>query len=245
MSVPFKKMRLIQDEEYERLRQKQVSSYNPELRVMAHLEDEMRDIMDSRNISPEDKLKLFEQLRLRSNDVKNQAKEEIALGGVSAMAAPTAGEKTLQPPVLLKQEVKKEDPIFEHIIGRVSPKHKDDAAKLFEILNSNPNILSVNDNEELIVNGKTIPNTKFSEIFTSLYTDRQTKSLERIEGIPSFLHALNSLNVPKSLIHNKTLSKGLEELSIKPKLTRIKKSQTGTGISVPGKIQRILRVYRV
>ncbi len=242
MSLPFKKMRLIQEEEYERLRQKQVSSYNPELRAVAHLEDEMKDIMDSKNITPEDKLKLFDQLRIRSNELRNQAKPLVALGGVSS-SIPTQADDAQQPPpgVLIKQEVKKED-VFEEIIGRVSAKRKENAIKLMEIINSNPDILSINDNQEIVIKGHSIPNTKFSDLFTSLFTERQAKSLSKLEGIPSFLKALNSLHVPTNLITNSSLSKELEEFNKKPKS---KKPQAGKGLSGPGKIQRILRIYRI
>ena len=237
MSIPFKKMRLIQEEEYERLRQKQVASYNPELRVVAHLEDEMKDIMDSRSITPEDKLKLFEQLRLRSSEMRNQTKPAIALGGVSSILPIQPTEPLKIEPVI----VKKEEPIDE-LMGRVSEKHKKNATKLIDIISSNPDVLSINDNQELVINGKIIPNTNFSDIFTSLYSERHSKSIAKIEGITSFLSALDSLHVPSKLITNKSLSKDLEDLKPKPKS---KKPQTGKGFSVPGKIQRILRVYHV
>ena len=240
-------MRLIQDEEYERLRQKQVSSYNPELRVLTHLEDEMRDIMDSKNISPDDKLKLFEQLRQRSNEIKNQAKSAPVLGGVSSTLTPDPPTvpAVLPGPAVVKVEVKKEEPVLEEIIGRISSRHKKNANKLIELINSNPDIITSNDKEELVFNGKSIPNTKFTDLFTSLFSERQSKSLAKLEGVPSFLKALNSLHVPSNIISNLTLSKGLEDLSVKRKLSLSKKPQAGKGFNVPGKIQRILRVYHV
>ena len=70
----FKKLRLMDNEEYERLRQKQVSSYNPELRSIAHIQDEMRDVLSSSTMNPDEKMRIFQSLFVKSKEIQDNGK---------------------------------------------------------------------------------------------------------------------------------------------------------------------------
>jgi len=68
----FKKMALISNDELDRLKQKQLSSYNPELRSMAFLKDEMDQLLLRTDLSAEEKLKLFQSAQHRFDSLKPQ-----------------------------------------------------------------------------------------------------------------------------------------------------------------------------
>ena len=68
----FKRLRLMNDEEYKRLRQKQVSTVDEEARLIAAWEDESRDIMSSNKLSDGDKVAMLSQLRLRIQDLRKK-----------------------------------------------------------------------------------------------------------------------------------------------------------------------------
>ena len=50
------KMRLLSEEEYDRLKQKQLKSYDRELRAAAFLDDEIKENFANPNLNPEQKL---------------------------------------------------------------------------------------------------------------------------------------------------------------------------------------------
>ena len=65
----FKKMTLVSEEELDRLKQKQIS-YNPEVRVLAFLKDEMDQILSRNDLGIEEKLKLFQAAQGRFSTLK-------------------------------------------------------------------------------------------------------------------------------------------------------------------------------
>ena len=87
----FQRMRLMRDEEYERLRQKQISSYDPELRVLARLEDERRSVLDSTQLNDSEKVALMNHIGMRMTEVRGINKNETMVAGIAKKAAAPLG----------------------------------------------------------------------------------------------------------------------------------------------------------
>jgi len=84
--MSFDKYHLLRDEEYQRLRQKQVQSYNPELRILTRLDDDMKEILNDNSVPVDAKLRIFNQIQQRIKDIKstNQLNPSIAATKVAA-----------------------------------------------------------------------------------------------------------------------------------------------------------------
>jgi len=84
--MSFDKYHLLRDEEYQRLRQKQVQSYNPELRILTRLDDDMKEILNDNSVPVDAKLRIFNEIQQRIKDIKssNQLNPSIAAAKVAA-----------------------------------------------------------------------------------------------------------------------------------------------------------------
>ncbi len=61
----FQKMVLLSQEEMERMRQKQIKEYDPNLRALARLQDEKETVLTDKQMSPDEALKIFQKLTSR------------------------------------------------------------------------------------------------------------------------------------------------------------------------------------
>ena len=273
----FKRLRLMQDEEYNRLRQKQVTSVDSEARLIARLEDESRDVMSSDKLTDGEKVAMLNHLRIRMEDLRNKEKAEIEVVGISKklpglivpIAAAAVAPAAVAANVPLAQVIKKEDSSdiidlnSNLLLSNIVSKNQSRASKLLELMKANPKILTLNDKLEVVVNGKSIVNSNFLEMFEGLFNTKKKTSFENLPGIHNFLEGLNSINESKKLITNSYFQ---SELKVKPSstfesllpssssssssLSTNSSSSTATlkkgdGLKTPGRIQRILRLYRV
>ena len=119
---------------------------------------------------------------------------------------------------------------------------KGKAAQLLKFLKGKENRLSFDDQMQLVVDGRSIPDSNYIDLMRSLYTP-QMKTFPA--GLEPFLSTLNSLNVPHSLVSNKSLINRLTALRNPPHSTTATSSQSGKGFAKPpGKPLKLLRVYR-
>ena len=100
MSKPFKKSVVVDSMEYDRLRQRQVREYQPELSKLAQLQDQMAAILGNRKLSDHQKIvmladpraqfdKLRAELGVLSGTVRETNGSAVAIGNDdSAPAAP-------------------------------------------------------------------------------------------------------------------------------------------------------------
>ena len=142
-------MFLLSQEEMERMRQKQIKEYDPNLRAMARLQDEKDTVMTDKQMSPDEALKMLQKLQSRYEAIKNQDKAEVALPGV--WKTMDAQGQTMQvdetPAVRLDTEP---------LIG--IPVHlRSHARSLIRLLSKDPDVLPVNNQMELVVRDMRIP----------------------------------------------------------------------------------------
>ena len=228
-SEAFDKFHLLKDEEYQRLRQKQVQSYNPELRILTRLDDEIKELLNDTNVPVDVKVNIFNQLQQRIKDVQAITKP---VSGVTKVVSATevAGPPTTTPVVvanadgqevanmeeLPKEVVKIEtkpqfEPIDDSILNEVGIKTKKKATEMLEKIQAQPEVIAKNENNEIVLNGHVIKGSNFNDLFKSLYTQSFDSSQQ---GQIQFLKALNKLDIPLSLVSNTKTRNKLSELRI-------------------------------
>ena len=235
-SEAFDKFHLLKDEEYQRLRQKQVQSYNPELRILTRLDDEIKELLNDTNVPVDAKLNIFNQLQQRIKDVQAITKP---VSGVTKVVAPTefAGAPTATPvmatnadgegevgneeelpkPVQKIEPLPQFEPIDESILKEVSIKTKKKAAEMLEKIKAQPQVIAKNENNEIILNGHLIKGSNFTDLFKSLYSQSFDSSQQ---GQIQFLKALNKLDIPLTLVSNTKTRNKLSELRVQSPLTK-------------------------
>ena len=72
MTSSFSKMVLIEQFELDRLQQRQLRDYSPELQSMALLQNQIRDIMSRKNLSAEKQLNLISGEQIQFDKLKKK-----------------------------------------------------------------------------------------------------------------------------------------------------------------------------
>ena len=89
MTSSFSKKVLIEQAELDRLQQRQIRDYSPELQTMVRLQNQMRDIMARKKLTGKEQINLILELQIRLEKLK---KETGVLSGAlppqAAFAAP-------------------------------------------------------------------------------------------------------------------------------------------------------------
>lgn len=74
MSAPFKKLKLVSEEELLRLQERQLKQYDPNLRVLAKAHSQITDLLNPRQdstLTANERLRLLDMLRNRFREIKN------------------------------------------------------------------------------------------------------------------------------------------------------------------------------
>ena len=254
--MSFDKYHLMRDEEYNRLRQKQVQSYNPELRLLTKLDDDMNEILNDTTIPADVKVRIYDHIKQRFKDVKS---------------ASTAVKRKLTPPVEEEEEEAVSQALEEPVEERVdTPKMMDEsvlegvednrakkAKGLLSLIQDNPHIIAVNKNNEIVLHGKPVKGSNYYNLFHSMYTHRgPTDTPSGNIGHSKFLSALNEINVPANLISSTSQYSKMVDLKkltsptgsfstpTMPTTPTSTKPQKGKGLP-PGIRRHMLRLYRV
>ena len=74
MTNSFTKKILIEQAELDRLQQRQLRDYSPELQAIGCLLNDIRDIMASKNLSAEERMNMMSGLQFRFNKLKTKLK---------------------------------------------------------------------------------------------------------------------------------------------------------------------------
>ena len=72
MTSSFSKKVLIEQGELDRLQQRQLRDYSPELQSMAHLQNHIRNIMSRKNLSAEERLNLISGEQIQFDKLKKE-----------------------------------------------------------------------------------------------------------------------------------------------------------------------------
>ena len=208
--MSFDKLHLMRDEEYKRLRQKQVQSYNPELRLLTKLDDDMNEILNDTTVPVDVKMRIYDHIRDRFKDVKAASK-----------VAPRHKIETIkevEEPVTEEEEEEEEvepdyQPMEADVLTGVSKLKKPKAKTLLKMIQANPDIIAINKKNEIVLHGEPVEGSNYFDLVHSLYDNRVAgDSPSGNLGHTKFLKALRDINVPSSLISTSIQNQKLSKL---------------------------------
>ena len=190
----FVKQVLVEEAEYDRLRQNHYRNFSPQMRAMDKLQEFIYATMIRKDLDPQQKIDLcsgprqrFNQLREETNTLNGES-SSTGLGAAkpTTKVEPTETKAKPEPTAGAKQEpiaIRNED------VTVVQPQKAD---KLMELLGNNPNIIRRNDANEMEVNGRAVPGTDYDELYANLFSPHGTQHLP---GMAELIGALRQLNV--------------------------------------------------
>ena len=79
----FKKLQLLSEEEVNRLKQKQISQYDPQLRAAAFLQTELDDLLSNKDLDSQQKMTLFQMAQQRfASLIGKNVMSKVPLAGI-------------------------------------------------------------------------------------------------------------------------------------------------------------------
>ena len=200
--------------DYDRWRIKtECREHNPIYAQLLLVHDEITGLKDRKNVPYEEKLRLDAILRNQQSSLRSNlpATDPFFMKAAEASAsAPVAAEPTPTPVPAPEEEEPKMPPlegelrIFKEAVGRaidhdIPPPMQEAADAVIAAASAHPDILAVNENDEVVINGKALRGTDASRLLQSLYCRRRGWS--RSGPVP-FMRALGRIGVPASLIQD-------------------------------------------
>ena len=205
----FHKLQLVSEEELNRLRQKQIAQYNPELRTAAFLQSEIDELLSDKQMEPESKLRLLQLAQQRFTSLRGKhAMERTSLGGIRTQME----DDVIAPPVPPQQGA----PLAQ---GHVAPgaaaqvlptetnplidflprRSQDKAKKLLQELARRGLQIREDETGQMAIADQPIIGSNYQDLMLSLYSSRKNF---HPPGQHTFLDALGKVNIPHALIGN-------------------------------------------
>ncbi len=196
--MSFKKYKLFTDDDLQRLRQKHLAEYNPNITVLAKLQGEIEELLDGNiSIPNDDKIKLLSTLGQRFNSLKQKEQQPI-IKPIEKAPVPIAA---LAENVEEQEEEENEDPGDQQnnaILDSFEPFMRPRVNMLLDSFAQHPEIISFDDQQHLILNGIPIDNTNIVHSLKRLLKIK-IPGKSSIKGQKSFTQLLAHINLPKSL----------------------------------------------
>ena len=217
MSRALKRV-LIEEAELDRLQQRQLRDYSPELHSMAALHRQTMDVLLRKDLDEGAKLKMLGTIDSRFNQLK---RETNTLGSkpILKQCDPDAQDKDIEEPPIAQAEVDAEPEIeaeakeeveqnspLDLRIKKLHPLVRAKAAKLLQTITTNPNVLARNEAGELMLNGEAVHGSNFDKIFSAAFTANKIPDLA---GTDSFFKGLRILHVGKSALSSRHFVRAL------------------------------------
>ena len=227
-------MRLIEEAEFDRIKQKQIRDYNPQLKAMADIQTSIDNFLMDSTLGYDEKLPLINYLNGKFNSLFQATRNTLgnrseplviptpALAAnappPSAAAAATDSASAAAPTIAAFSSSAQEGPekstplpttIDAKIPGQYAKKYND----LLQFLQNQQaaGVIERTTSNEMRINGELIPNSSFTDLMRGLYTRNQTMNYT---GENKFLQALSTLKLPTTLISNKDALAKLEGLGV-------------------------------
>lgn len=244
----FEKFNLIPKDEFDRLRQHDLRTYDPKLRVLACLDQEMTEILNRTDISPEEKMTNYQQAQhrfmalfktispamLAAAQEPESGQSAVVAGAAAAPAAAAAAAAPNEDDEFFNAQTSS-GPSMHSFVKHLNlpPNREPKAFNLMENIQKHPSLIAFDSNDQLVLNNRPIVGSKFSELFRELYVHSKSHN---IHGLEPFMRALHALHISPTAISN---------TSLHSYLTPTPPSQIGKGRRPPGKVSNILRLYRI
>ena len=251
----FIKQVLVEEAEYDRLRQNHYRNYSPQMRTMDKLEEFIIATMLRKDLDHQQKLDLVSGPRQRFNQLReetNTLNGESITGLAAAPAAPKAEPKQEPTETKVKPEANRMQ--SRSMIPNEPVKVIQQHNKLMDLIGNNPNIIRRNDANEMEVNGRAVPGTDFDELYANLFSPHGTQHLP---GMAELIGALRQLNVEGKDIVSHPIQAAFESATprsgplhhnekaiIAPKPKPQAKEQTQVDVAIRDRGNRVLRNMR-
>ena len=226
----FRRMQLISKEELDRLRQRQVSSYDPELRAASKVEDEIHEILNKRGLSAEEEINKLQTLQHQFKQLQDANARQSTPINLETL---TQSEK---PPVVAEKEPMDEK--TRAVITLMPESAKEKGELVLDFLKKSGDRVTFDEDNKLVVNGQPIPGTNIIDLVSSISKPGKLKAKNLPQGYDDFLQSLYQLNIPSTIIQNQTARNTLKRIAA-PARPQRGKGRPGP----PGKPLKILRLY--
>ena len=225
----FAKMRLVDEEELQHQKERRIADYNPHYRIMAVLDDEMKQMLYCKELDVQQKLNLFNAALHRfrnmlggpapikptttpqtvSTGIQPTPNDEISGDLEDAEMADTKGNASVSATSALaetkpefKTPVKAERMRTEGLMDNVKPEFVKNAVSILESMRIGSPHLSIEpETQAFTVDGVTVPNTNINHILRWLGNSHPTAS-KPPNGAKRFLSAMRMAGVNPELVAN-------------------------------------------
>lgn len=183
---------------------------SPLISKMTRLDTEMKTVLDKSDLDDESKASAYSQVLGKYLSARGQYAQPTPIPILDLPSASSVPSAELQLDTIPKQYMKKAQILVEHI--RKSPD------------------IGWNQRNELILEGKTIPNSNIIDLVDDLV---RPKAKRDPRGIHDFVRALKKDNIPYNFVNNYGRWDDKETSFVRPpdhQQPRKKKTQTGKGL---------------
>ena len=193
----LRKMVLLEAAELERLRQRQIKEYDPNLSAMARAQEQIDEILLNSKLSDEEKAALINQAQQRFNTIKS------VVGPLGHVKPSTIEQKDIT-----KQEPKQSNTnsnssnISDPIESELDPKFITDYRVLKSLIAKYPKLLRKNETGALVVNDRPVKGSNFNEVVKAVLSG---ESMDSTSGMTEFIQALLSMQPPMKMFTSPTL----------------------------------------
>ena len=196
----FVKQILVEEGEYDRLRQRQFKDDSPEIRTIMKLEQQIVENMARKDLDTQQKLDLISGLQMRFYQLKEETNTQTGLTSAKGAASPEVDAgKAVSIKATPKQQPVKDGAVNNAVQPvPISQTHK--VYKLMDIIGNNPQIIRHYDSNKLEVNWHAVPGSNLDQLYDAVLSPRGS---QHMAGMTELLGALRKLNVEsKNIVYN-------------------------------------------
>ena len=188
----MRKVYLTQQEMFKFMKEKRQDSLSPNLRKYYEARQETNDWLEKDDVSEDTKAAMYAQQLQRVNQLKNQ----VFRPEPSPVQMITHTEQTMTSELDTSQQLNTTD---KQIIDSVPKMMQNHAKFLIQKLKDHSDIISWNDNGQLVLDGSTIPNSNIVNLVNDVMRKRKGFNPEHSS---TFAKALTKINVPEDCVRN-------------------------------------------
>lgn len=203
----FVKQVLVEQGELDRLRQRQFRDFSPEIQSMIALQEQIVKTLLRTDIDPQTKLQLVSGPQTRFNRLKEEtntlngattsatsSESESVQGTKVAQATPENEAKQKQVKAEVHADPEFSVPLLDIVSLGIRKNYKERAKQfLDELASKKSDVISRNDQNELVINGTVVPKSNFNKLYTAMFTPNGSANMI---GMPELLNGLRQLQVP-------------------------------------------------
>lgn len=236
-SIPFRRMMLVDEMMLQKLKEEAITGYNPTAKSLVQHKDAMDSALQAKNggiMSDERRLALYSLNGQRFRQLLRNA-VNFKTGMLPALKAVTSEmtSETVQTDptqtstegVQAGTEMSTQETETADLPSSIPYSPESTLAKQYVIpqqfvnkfnnvvsaIASNPKIINVSDENELVVGGKTIRGTSFADLIRSLFVDSQFPST----GLSHMVGALHHIGVTEDMLSSKRAKESMRTIAAK------------------------------